>query len=29
MIDRCFESAEKSPIVGGVTSSVTNPEVFK
>lgn len=29
MIDRCFESAEKSPIVGGVTSSVTNPDVFK
>ena len=29
MIDRCFESAENSPIVGGVTSSVTNPDVFK
>ncbi|EHQ58740.1 short-chain alcohol dehydrogenase [gamma proteobacterium HIMB55] len=29
MIDRCFESAEKSPIVGDVTSSVTNPDVFK
>lgn len=29
MIDRCFESAEKSPIVGGVTSSVTNTDVFK
>ena len=29
MIDRCFESAENSRIVGGVTSSVTNPDVFK
>ena len=29
MIDRCFESAEKSQIVGDVTSSVTNPDVFK
>lgn len=29
MIDRCFESAENSPIVGGVTSGVTNPDVFK
>ena len=29
MIDRCFESAENSPIVGDVTSSVTNPDVFK
>lgn len=29
MIDRCFESAAKSPIVGRVTSSVSNPDVFK
>lgn len=29
MIDRCFESAAKSPIVGSVTSSVSNPDVFK
>ena len=29
MIDRCFESAETSPIVGGVTSSIANPDVFK
>ena len=29
MIDRCFESAAKSPIVGRVTSSVSNPNVFK
>ena len=29
MIDRCFESAERSPIVGTVTSSVSNPDVFK
>ncbi len=29
MIDRCFESAAKSAIVSGVTSSVTNPDVFK
>ena len=29
MIDRCFESAENSPIVGDVTTGVGNPDVFK
>ena len=29
MIDRCFESASNSPIVGSVTASVSNPDVFK
>ncbi len=29
MIDRCFESAATSPLVGDVTSSVSNPDIFK
>ena len=29
MIDRCFESAANSPLVGDVTSSVSNPDIFK
>jgi NAD(P)-dependent dehydrogenase (short-subunit alcohol dehydrogenase family) len=29
MIDRCFESAATSPLVGDVTSLVSNPDIFK
>ena len=29
MIDRCFESAANSPLVGDVASSVSNPDIFK
>ena len=29
MIDRCFESAANSPLVGDVTSWVANPDIFK
>ena len=29
MIDQCFESAANSPLVGDVTSSVSNPDIFK
>ena len=29
MIDRCFENAANSPLVGDVTSSVSNPDIFK
>jgi hypothetical protein len=29
MIDQCFESAAKSPLVGDVTSSGSIPNLFK